>query len=192
MSHELQAALVPRKALATFTAAVMVLGSCVTPAFGASKPKTAVSVAFPTATPIQHLVVIFDENISFDHYFGTYPVAVNPPGEPSFKAAANTPNVNGLTHALVTFNPNLNPANGVAASNPFRLQRSQAVTGDQDHGYRYEVELRGGELGAPQGREGRVVKGGDHGSQGTTTLCRIPVSRDAHRWPRRWGEEERP
>ena len=135
MSHELQAALVPRKALATFTAAVMVLGSCVTPAFGASKPKTAVSVAFPTATPIQHLVVIFDENISFDHYFGTYPVAVNPPGEPSFKAAANTPNVNGLTHALVTFNPNLNPANGVAASNPFRLQRSQAVTGDQDHGY---------------------------------------------------------
>ena len=26
-------------------------------------------------TPIQHLVVIFQENISFDHYFGTYPVA---------------------------------------------------------------------------------------------------------------------
>jgi len=26
-----------------------------------------------TATPIKHLVVIFDENISFDHYFGTYP-----------------------------------------------------------------------------------------------------------------------
>jgi len=24
-----------------------------------------------TATPIKHLVVIFDENISFDHYFGT-------------------------------------------------------------------------------------------------------------------------
>ena len=26
-----------------------------------------------TATPIKHLVVIFDENNSFDHYFGTYP-----------------------------------------------------------------------------------------------------------------------
>ena len=31
--------------------------------------------AFPTTTPIKHLVVIFGENISFDHYFGTYPNA---------------------------------------------------------------------------------------------------------------------
>jgi phospholipase C len=30
-------------------------------------------------TPIQHVVVIFGENISFDHYFGTYPFAQNPP-----------------------------------------------------------------------------------------------------------------
>src|SRR5205814_1651996 len=35
-----------------------------------------------TLTPIQHLVVIFQENVSFDHYFGTYPTALNPPGEP--------------------------------------------------------------------------------------------------------------
>jgi phospholipase C len=28
-------------------------------------------------TPIRHVVVIFDENISFDHYFGTYPHAAN-------------------------------------------------------------------------------------------------------------------
>ena len=27
----------------------------------------------PTTTPIKHLVVIFQENVSFDHYFGTYP-----------------------------------------------------------------------------------------------------------------------
>jgi phospholipase C len=39
----------------------------------------------------------------------------------------------GLTNALLSFNPNLNPANGAAASNPFRLDRSQAVTSDQDH-----------------------------------------------------------
>jgi phospholipase C len=26
-----------------------------------------------TATPLEHLVVIFQENVSFDHYFGTYP-----------------------------------------------------------------------------------------------------------------------
>ncbi len=35
-----------------------------------------------TATPIKHLVVIYDENVSFDHYFATYPKAANPPGEP--------------------------------------------------------------------------------------------------------------
>src|ERR1700736_135698 len=26
-----------------------------------------------TATPIHHLVVLFPENVSFDHYFGSYP-----------------------------------------------------------------------------------------------------------------------
>ena len=41
----------------------------------------------PTTTPIKHVVVIFDENVSFDHYFGTYPTALNPPGEPAFHAA---------------------------------------------------------------------------------------------------------
>ena len=35
--------------------------------------------AVGTATPIKHLVVIFGENISFDHYFATYPFAENPP-----------------------------------------------------------------------------------------------------------------
>ena len=44
-----------------------------------------------TATPIKHLVVIFDENVSFDHYFGTYPHALNPPHEPAFKARPGTP-----------------------------------------------------------------------------------------------------
>ena len=88
-----------------------------------------------TATPIKHLVVIFQENISFDHYFGTYPVATNPKGEPQFHAAANTPAVNGLTDGLLNFNPNLNPANGAGATNPFRLDRSQAATSDQDHDY---------------------------------------------------------
>lgn len=59
-----------------------------------------------TATPIQYLVVIFEENNSFDHYFGTYPNATNPPGEPPFVAAPGTPMVNGLTGALLTSNPN--------------------------------------------------------------------------------------
>jgi phospholipase C len=50
----------------------------------------------PTATPIKYLVVIDDENISFDHYFGTYPAAANPPGEPRFVALPKTPLVNGI------------------------------------------------------------------------------------------------
>ena len=36
------------------------------------------------STPIKNLVVIFQENVSFDHYFGTYPSAKNPPDESRF------------------------------------------------------------------------------------------------------------
>src|SRR5919201_2524772 len=58
-----------------------------------------------TATPIKHVVVIFQENQSFDHYFGTYPRAKNPPGETPFVARPGTPSVNGLTHSLLAANP---------------------------------------------------------------------------------------
>ncbi len=77
-----------------------------------------------TSTPIKHVVVIFDENVSFDHYFGTYPVAANTDGT-TFKAKADTPTVNGLTTSLLTDNPN--------GSNPQRLSSSQSLTCDQDH-----------------------------------------------------------
>jgi phospholipase C len=83
-----------------------------------------------TATPIKHLVVIFGENVSFDHYFGTYPNAKNPIGEPKFTAAAGTPSVNGLTPQLLTANPNL--------ANPFRLDRADIFTCDQLHEYALE------------------------------------------------------
>lgn len=93
-----------------------------------------------TTTPIQHVVVIFGENISFDHYFGTYPVALNPPGQPRFTALPGTPTINGLTAALLTNNPNLNSANGTGAANPFRLNRNQALTADQNHSYAPEEQ----------------------------------------------------
>jgi phospholipase C len=90
----------------------------------------------PSSPGIQHIVVIFDENISFDHYFGTYPVATNPPGEPQFVAAAGTGVPEGLGGALLAANPNkTNARNGRGASNPFRLDRAQAATADQDHSY---------------------------------------------------------
>jgi phospholipase C len=94
---------------------------------------------FGPASPIQHLVVIFQENVSFDHYFGTYPFAMNPEGEPAFYAYANTPSVNGLGPASFTNNGNVaNSANGKGATPPFRLDRSQASTADQDHDYTAE------------------------------------------------------
>jgi phospholipase C len=102
----------------------------------------------PTATPIKHVVVIFGENISFDHYFGTYPNALNPPNEPKFIASSSTPTVNGYNTGLLTNNPNfLNKlGNGTGATNPFRLDRSQAATADQDHDYTPEQEAFHGGL----------------------------------------------
>jgi phospholipase C len=100
-------------------------------------------------TPIRHVVEIFQENVSFDHYFGTYPEAANGDGQ-SFHALPHTPAVDGLTPAtssslplglrhsanLLTTNPN--------ASLPQRLDSNVIglagdaggqLTCDQDHNY---------------------------------------------------------
>ena len=79
-------------------------------------------------TPIQHLVVSFQENVSYDHYFATYPHAANPPGEPPFIPDKDTPTVNGLNEPLL-------PPNNPNSAQPFRLDRSQYETTDQDHNY---------------------------------------------------------
>jgi phospholipase C len=121
------------KLLARAICALAITSICVGPAMAKPKPKAPDS---GTATPIQHVVVIFQENVSFDHYFASYPNATNPAGEPEFVAQPGTPTVNGLTGALATSNPNaLNAANGANAINPFLLDRSQASTCDQDHNY---------------------------------------------------------
>jgi phospholipase C len=88
---------------------------------------------------IQHIVVIFQENVSFDHYFGTYPNALNLPGELPYTARPGTPAVDGLTPSLMLDNPNArNKRNGAGATNPFRLSPLEAATADQDHGYTAE------------------------------------------------------
>jgi phospholipase C len=121
--------------VATAGAAALGLSLAVAqPSFGSQNPGTITpqaggSVVLTgdtggTATPIKHVVVIFDENVSFDHYFGTYPVAANTDGT-TFHAKADTPSVNGLTTSLLTDNPN--------GANPTRLSSSQALTCDQDH-----------------------------------------------------------
>jgi phospholipase C len=81
-----------------------------------------------TKTPIKHVVVIFQENVSFDHYFGTYPQAVNLTGETPFQASQDTPRVNNLLSAGL-LDQNLN------STQPFRLSPAEQVTCDQDHNY---------------------------------------------------------
>src|ERR1700729_153704 len=114
------------------SAAPNTVGSVPTPA--TSSPSSWV-FSPPTTTPIKHVVVLFDENESFDHYFGTYPYATNTDGT-TFHAKPGTPKVNGLytnipssgpTGPLLTDNPN--------SFNPQRLTHSEALTCDQNHGY---------------------------------------------------------
>jgi phospholipase C len=128
------------------------VGATVSEASAAPAPAAATnsvrSVTFaPTGTPIKHLVVIFDENVSFDHYFGTYPFAANTDGS-VFHAKPGTPTVNGLytkitssgpVGPLLTSNPNLH--------NPTRLTHAQALTCDQDHEYTAEQKaVNGGKM----------------------------------------------
>jgi phospholipase C len=91
----------------------------------------------PTKTPIKHVVIIFGENESFDHYFATYPNAKNTE-QPIFKAAADTPAVNGLSAGLLTNNPNL--------FNPKRLGREDAYTCSFNHDYTAEQKAADGGL----------------------------------------------
>jgi len=99
-----------------------------------------------TTTPIKHLVVIYQENVSFDHYFGTYPKAANTSGQP-FHAKGGTPKANTLADTkgaggagtLLTNNPNKDAAG--KQTNPRRLDPANindVVTCDQDHDYNDE------------------------------------------------------
>ncbi len=125
-----------QKFIASSLVALLVVGTLPTPAFAAGR-----SDGVETSTPIKHVVIIFQENVSFDHYFATYPSATNPNGEPRFFALPGTPTINGLTNALLTSNPNAtNPINAAGKTNPFRLDRTQAATADQDHDYTPEQQ----------------------------------------------------
>ncbi|MGO2613129.1 phospholipase C [Corynebacterium flavescens] len=96
-----------------------------------------------TNTPIEHVVVIYAENISFDHYFATYPKAENNEGEkqqgtdlaaPQFEAKKDTPKVNNLASEDLLGDKNPNSVK------PFRLSPDQAATVDQNHEYSAEQQ----------------------------------------------------
>ncbi|MCX6497353.1 MAG: alkaline phosphatase family protein [Arthrobacter sp.] len=148
MPHPAQ--LCTRKRVAAAASATALAASALTAGlvgFGAT-PATAGENHDGTATPIKHVVVIFQENVSFDHYFATYPKAANTPGETqqgtgtkaaAFTAAKNTPkDINTLATAglLAPNNPNM--------AQPARLSPMQAVTCDQDHGYTAEQKAYNG------------------------------------------------
>src|ERR1700721_407378 len=118
-----------QKFAATSLAALLVAGQLAAPTLSVAQEDGA-----RTATPIKHVIVIFGENISFDHYFGTYPHATNPSGEPSFKAKDDTPRTNNLlSGGLLDQNPN--------STQPFRMDTGLAsVTCDQNHSYTPEQQ----------------------------------------------------
>ena len=99
------------------------------------------ALALGTATKIKHVVVIFGENISYDHYFGTYPARAEPERRAGVHRRRGTP-VEQPGHAarsdgvfapvtgvdLLNHNPNFtNAANGAGAANPFRLAAEPAA-----------------------------------------------------------------
>src|SRR5580692_4529503 len=125
--------------VATASAAPRTIDGVTVPA---TSPASSFTYVAPAATPIKHVVVIFDENESFDHYFGTYPYATTTDGN-YFSAKSGTPTVTGLYSSiqkggkskktvgpvgqLLTNNPN--------EYNPQRLQHDEALTCDQNHDY---------------------------------------------------------
>src|SRR6202163_4235052 len=111
MLQRLRRSEAPRRILALMMAYATVLGTM--PAYGGSFSRT--------ATPIKHLVVIFQENVSFDHYFGTYPNAANPKGEPAFFASPATPTVNGLAGAFAEQKSEFVECRGKGPARPTRF-----------------------------------------------------------------------
>src|SRR3984885_15232200 len=150
-----------RLTIAVAAAAALAVGVAIgaTAASASSTPKFAgyhtpspVSASFyrdtnRTATPIKHLVVLFDENVSFDHYFGTYPYAANTDGT-KFVAKPGTPTVNGLYSKITKSGP-VGPllTSNANEYNPVRLTNSEALTSDQNHGYTPEEKaVDGGKM----------------------------------------------
>src|SRR5260370_18853157 len=124
-------------------ASLGVVGATSVAAADGSRAAHGASQISSTATPIRHLVVIFQENVSFDHYFGTYPKAANSSGQP-FRAARDTPKVNSLANTdgvggqgnLLTNNPNKDAGGNQA--NPRRLDPANigdVLTCDENHAH---------------------------------------------------------
>jgi phospholipase C len=122
---------------------------------GYKAPSTVSSVLYRnnTTTPIKHVVVIFDENESFDHYFGTYPYAANTDGT-TFTAKPGTPTVNGLYTKITKSGP----VGPLLTSNPneYNPQRLTSLRGAH---LRPEPRLHAGAGRRRQRQDGQVRPG---------------------------------
>src|SRR3954471_7117802 len=120
----------------------LLIGAAVILAAGTGALAVANDEAVPpdSTTPIKHVVVIFGENQSFDHYFATYPNAANPAGQPAFTGSIGSQTVDNLRTANLLGNNNPN------SQKPRRLDRSEAVTCDFNHNYAPEQKAFNGGL----------------------------------------------
>ena len=121
--------------------------------------RASATVVHGTTTPIKHVVVIFGENVSFDHYFGTYPNAANTDGQ-KFAPASGTPAVDGLPPAtasslptslrhstnLLTSNPNAALPQRLDSTATGTVNGQGQLTCDQDHNYGDEQKAFDGGL----------------------------------------------
>ncbi|MGQ4516949.1 alkaline phosphatase family protein [Streptomyces sp. DW26H14] len=147
-------------ALAATAALAVAVGA---PAGASAAPAALPAAKAATATPIKHVVVLFDENVSFDHYFGTYPKAANTDGT-RFTAAKGTSAPRNLLSdgsKLLVHNPN--------QYQPRRLGAAEALTCDQNHSYNPEQQaFDGGAMDAFAQHTSSDTCTGLYGSPGLT------------------------
>lgn len=104
-----------------------------------------------TSSPIKHMVIIFQENRSFDNYFGTYPNA------DGFLPLPGTPAANGIPAGL-----SYSDGKGGELA-PFAFGAEELKTADVRHSYEAMIEAydhgRMDKFGDVNGKNGRVALG---------------------------------
>ncbi len=119
------------------------------------RASSAIKIADPqlseTKTPINHVILVLLENVSFDNMFGTYPVAQNLPGESPFYPLPGTQfpdnllTIDPLTGGnYLTTNRNVGQF-GTGKVNPMRLAPNQVLTNFESNGYtRMQLDVHNG------------------------------------------------
>ncbi len=146
-----------KRPFAAISAVVLLIALVAVSSAAQARPQVNARAAGGTGgarTPIRHVIEIFQENVSFDHYFGTYPHAANSDGE-TFFARPKTPVVDGLPPAtssslppalrhssnLLIANPNANlPQRLDSSATGLPGSAGGQLTCDQDHNYSDEQQ----------------------------------------------------